>query len=132
MFYLTLNNFTFNCRNYLQIKGCAMGKNVRAPSCANIFNGILEERSIYPLIQNNVKLYLRYIDDILPRFQVEVKSAHSLIKFDFSYSGKKVSLLDTLIYKPEACIIGTTLLHSFFPPPLLKGMRFPWAIWGIN
>ena len=22
---LTLNNFIFNCRNYLQIKGCAMG-----------------------------------------------------------------------------------------------------------
>lgn len=103
---------------------------MRAPSSEKIFFVILEERYIHPLIQNNLKLYLRYIDDILQRFQVEVNSVHPLIKFDFSYSGKKVSLLDT--YKPEACITGTTLLHSFFPPPLLRRIGLPWVIWRIN
>ena len=33
---LTLNNFIFNCKSYLQIKGCAMGT-ICAPSCPNIF-----------------------------------------------------------------------------------------------
>ena len=47
---LTLNNFTFNSQNYLQIKGCAMGTKC-ARSYANIFMGIFEERYIYPLIE---------------------------------------------------------------------------------
>ena len=33
---LTLSNFIFNCRNYLQTKGYAMGT-ICAPSCTNIF-----------------------------------------------------------------------------------------------
>ena len=33
---LTLNNFIFNCKNYLQMKGCAMEK-ICAPPYANIF-----------------------------------------------------------------------------------------------
>ena len=43
---LTLNNFVFNCQNYLQIKGCAMGTKC-APSYVNIFIGMFEERYIY-------------------------------------------------------------------------------------
>ena len=60
---LTLNNFIFNCTNFLQIKGCAMGTKC-APTYANIFMGIFEETHIYPLIKQRVQLYLRYIDDI--------------------------------------------------------------------
>ena len=48
---LTLNNFVFNDKNYLQIKGCAMGT-VCAPPFANIFMGKFEETFIYPYIQN--------------------------------------------------------------------------------
>ena len=36
---LTLNNFVFNCINYLQTNGCAMGTKC-APSYANLFMGI--------------------------------------------------------------------------------------------
>ena len=39
---LTLNNFIFNCTNFLQIKGCAMGTKC-TPAYANIFMGIFEE-----------------------------------------------------------------------------------------
>ena len=33
---LTLNNFVFNCKNYIQLKSCDMGT-ICAPSYANIF-----------------------------------------------------------------------------------------------
>ena len=39
---LTLNNFIFNCTNFLQIKGYAI---------LAIFMGIFEETHIYPLIK---------------------------------------------------------------------------------
>ena len=45
---LTLNNFIFNSKFYLQIKGCAMGT-----IYANIFMSQFEERYIYPLIKKN-------------------------------------------------------------------------------
>ena len=46
---LTLNNFIFNGKHYLQTKGCAMGT-ICAPTYANIFMGKFEETHIYPLI----------------------------------------------------------------------------------
>ncbi len=39
---LTLNNFTFNGENFLQVKGCAIGT-IAAPSYATIFMGNFEE-----------------------------------------------------------------------------------------
>ena len=60
---LTLNNFVFNCKHYLQITGCAMGT-ICAPSYANIFMANFESKFIYPLIEDKVITYLRYIDDI--------------------------------------------------------------------
>ena len=52
---LTLNNFIFNCKHYLQRKGCAMGT-VCAPTYANIFMGHFEDTYIYPKIVNKCKL----------------------------------------------------------------------------
>ena len=60
---LTLNNFVFNSRNYLQIKSWAMGTKC-TPSYANVFIDLFEERYIYPLIEKISKIYLRFIDDI--------------------------------------------------------------------
>ena len=56
---LTLNNFIFNSKFYLQIKGCAMGT-ICTPSYANIFMSEFEEKYIYPLIKNKSVIYLRY------------------------------------------------------------------------
>ena len=39
---IALNNFVFNDKNYLQVKGCAMGT-ISAPSYANIFMGKFEK-----------------------------------------------------------------------------------------
>ena len=50
---LSLNNFIFNCKNYLQIKGSAMGT-ICAPS----------ENSYIPFIKTFSLIYVRFIDDI--------------------------------------------------------------------
>ena len=57
---LTLNNFIFNSKFYLQIEGCAMGA-ICATPYANIFMAYFEDKFIYPLIRNATTLYLRYI-----------------------------------------------------------------------
>ena len=74
---LTLNNFVFNSQNYLQIKGCAMSTKC-APSYANIFMSMFEERYIYPLIEKISKFYARFIDDI---FLIWTGTTDQLMKF---------------------------------------------------
>ena len=65
----TQNNFIFNSKFYLQIKGCAM-RTIYAPIYTNIFMSEFDERYIYPLIKNKSSSYLRFIDDI---FMVSTK-----------------------------------------------------------
>ena len=48
-FILTLNNFIFNSKFYLQIKGCAMGA-ICAPTYTNMLMSEFEERYIYLFI----------------------------------------------------------------------------------
>ena len=43
---LTMNNFDFAVRHYLQVGGTAMGTNV-APSFANTYMGWFEDRFVY-------------------------------------------------------------------------------------
>ena len=97
---LTLNNFIFNSKLYLQIKGCAMGT-ICAPVYANIFMVYFEEKFIYPLIDAKTLLYLRFIDDIfmiwaksekdLIEFLNELNTKHTSIKFEFKYSKQSQS-----------------------------------------
>ena len=60
---LTLNNFIFNGINYLQNKGCAMGK-ICTPAHVNIFIGKFEKLHIYLYIRNISTFYCRFRDDI--------------------------------------------------------------------
>ena len=115
---LTLNNFIFNSKFYLQIKGCAMGT-ICAPSYANIFMSEFEEKHIYPLIKNKSVIYLRYIDDIfmvwikseseLRHFMNEINQKHQSIKFDFKFSKESIEFLDTLVYIDSKNRLQTTL-----------------------
>ena len=66
---LTLNNFVFNCKYYLQIKGSAMGM-VCAPSYANIFM----DHYVYSFLQ-----------------------AHNSIKFEYEISQTNITFLDTKV-----------------------------------
>ena len=115
---LTLNNFNFNGRHFLQIKGCAMGT-VAAPSYATIYMGHFEETHIYPDINNDCLFYARYIDDIfliytggetkLDEFLTNLNMKHDSIKFDHEKSTQSVAFLDTLIYIDENRQLQTTL-----------------------
>ena len=115
---LTLNNFIFNLRFYLQIKGCAMGTTC-TPSYANIFMSEFEEKHIYPLIKKKSAIYLRYIDNIfmvwtkskseLKHFMNEINKKHQSIKFYFKLSKESLEFLDTLVYIDSKNRLQTTL-----------------------
>ena len=104
---LTLNNFIFNDKNYLQVKGCAMGT-ISAPPFANVFMGKFEDTHIYPHIQQFCKLYLRYIDDIFliwtgtkdqfKEFISNLNNQHPSIKFTYKISNTSIDFLDTTVY----------------------------------
>ena len=106
---LTLNNFVFNSKLYLQIKGYAMGT-ICAPSYANTScqNSKKNIKHIYPLIKNKSVIYLRYIDDIfmvrikfdseLRRFINEINQKHQSIKSDIKLSKDSVEFQETLVY----------------------------------
>ena len=98
---LTINNFLFNSKFCLQIKGCAM-ETICAPACANIFMPKFGERCIYPLIKNKFRSYWCFINHIfmvwtksenkLKSFINEINKKHYSIKFDFKFSTEKVEL----------------------------------------
>ena len=60
---LTLSNFAFNCKNYIQIKDCTMGT-ICAPSYVNIFMDHFERKCLSPVLQGLSLIYLKFIDDI--------------------------------------------------------------------
>lgn len=145
---LTLNNFVFNNRFYLQIKGCAMGTKC-APSYANLFMGIFEENHIYNRIKNKSLLYLRYIDDIfiiwtaslkeLETFTKEINSIHHSIKFEVQHSTKEINFLDTTAYIKDKKLLTKLYrkptdrqlyLHntSYHPPSNKQSIPFSQAI----
>ena len=104
---LTLNNFIFNNKNYLQVKECAMGA-ISAPPFANIFMGKFEDTHIYPHIQQFCKLYLRYIDDLFliwtgtkdqfKEFISNLNNQHPSIKFTYKISNTSIDFLHTTVY----------------------------------
>ena len=115
---LTLHNFIFNSKCYLQMKGCAIGT-ICAPSYANIFMSEFEEKHIYPLIKNKSVIYLRYTDNI---FMVWIKSEselrqlinkinkkHQSIKFDLKFPKESIESLETLMYIDSKTRLQTTL-----------------------
>ena len=96
---VTLKNFIFNCRNYLQIKGCAMGT-ICAPSYANIFMDHFERKLIYLFFKIFSLIYLRFIDDIffistgnktdLEKFSNELNTKHRSIKLEYEISKERI------------------------------------------
>ena len=111
---LTLNNFVFNSQNYLQIKGCAMGTKC-APSYANIFMGMFEERYIYPLLEKISNFYLRLINDIFLIWTGTTQQINEIqpsVKFDFNSSNKEINFLDTIVYKTQSGKLETKVYRK--------------------
>ena len=122
---LTLNNFIFNGKNYLQTKGCAMGTKC-APNYANIFMGDFESKHIYPRIKNKSLSYLRFIDDIfmiwtasteeLEKFlnDINQNDVHKSIKFTAEYSKTEINFLDITVYIKNNCTKNHQIAHLIY------------------
>ena len=101
--------------------GCAMGT-ICAPAYANIFMTQFEKQHIYLYIKNKSILYLQYIDNIfmiwtgtkqeLLIFLENLNSKHNAVKFEHNISHRKISFLDTLIYKDMNNTLQLTLYQK--------------------
>ena len=115
---LTMNNFTFDDENYLQLHGTAMGTRM-APSYANIFMGLLESR-LLEAAHIKPSVWWRFIDDVfmiwpfsegcLNEFLGMINNAHPTIKFTAEWSRESVSFLDVKVRVCEGRL--TTDLHT--------------------
>ena len=56
---LTLKNFMFSYKNYLQLRGCVM-VTAFAPGYENIFMARFEQKHIYPFIKDKVDLLITF------------------------------------------------------------------------
>ena len=93
-FVLSFNIFTFNDLLYIQKWGTAIGTKV-APTYANIFMGLLEEKILSSWTGRPPDIWKRYIDDIITiwsgleselfEFLTFINTFHSTIKFTASY-----------------------------------------------
>lgn len=104
---LTRNDFEFNSKFYLQVKGTAMGKRF-APSYANIFMAHWEETAlaVCPLKPLH---YFRFLDDIwgiwiytkndFETFFQILNQHHKSIRLTYNLDSEKVTFLDTVIFK---------------------------------
>ena len=146
---LTLNNFIFNDKNFLQTSGVSMGTKC-ASSYANLFMAYFEKTYIYPHLVNKSLLYLRYIDDIfmlwkgteeeLKAFIEMINVAHPTIKFDTNYSYSEINFLDTKVMITSNNQLITTLhkkptdrntfIHrkSYHPPATKKSIPYSQAL----
>ena len=102
---LTKNNFQFNGKNYLQIRGTAIGTKT-AVSFANNYMGEFERLFVY-LFGKQPLVWYRFIDDVfivwthgleaLHEFVEYLNSRVETIKFTMEHSETEVSFLDTKV-----------------------------------
>lgn len=120
---LTRNDFMFNGKYYLQVKGTAMGKKF-APAYANIFMANWE-REVFLKCDKKPAYYLRYLDDIwgvwtgsMQEFQdfVQVLNAHDpSIQLTTEMNGQFIDFLDTTVFKgPEFALDSKLHIKVFF------------------
>ena len=102
---LTMNNFSFAGRNFLQVGGTAMGTKV-APSFANTYMGWFESQYVYTYPKQPL-LWIRYIDDIFQiwthgltefkKFETHLNQVVESIKFETDISETDVHFLDVTV-----------------------------------
>ena len=77
-----------------------------APSSANIFMGLFEEKFIFRILKKLSNFYLRFIDDIIlirnstktefDNFFKKIKECHPSIKFEYEISKTEINFFGTL------------------------------------
>lgn len=104
---LTRNDFVFNEKYYLQVKGTAMGKRF-APAYANIFMANWEQE-VLAKCETKPKCYLRYLDDIWGVWSesreefdnfVQILNTHDpSITLKKEFDEHSIDFLDTTVFK---------------------------------
>lgn len=104
---LLRNDFMFNDKYYLQVKGTAMGKKF-APAYANIFMANWE-REVFKKCVKKPEYYLRYLDDIWGIWAgseeefwnfVNILNCHDpSIKLKTEFHKQSIDFLDTTVFK---------------------------------
>ena len=120
--------FEFNSSVYMQVNGCAMGRDY-GPPWATLSIGYLEETKLYPAIhkifpitvaEQIIKHYRRYQDDtlIIDQHNVEIEcllklfnSLHPLLQFTIENFSKILPFLDVLIKIIESRL-ETSIYHK--------------------
>ena len=112
---LTLNNFTFNDRNYLQTAGPSMGTKC-ATNYANPFMGEFEETFLYLHLTNTSSLYLRYIDDIFMISKgIEEELKDFLTKINEAHPTDRNTFIHHNCYHPPATKKSTPYSQAMSP-----------------
>lgn len=122
---LTRNDFMFNGKFYLQIKGTAMGKKF-APAYANIFMANWEQE-VFCKCNKKPTHYFRYLDDIwgiwmgsIGEFEefVQVLSSHDpSIQLTYEMNNQTIDFLDTTVIKGPNFASNSKLdIKVFFKP----------------
>ena len=114
---LTMNNFDFAGRHYLQVGGTAMGTKV-APSFANTFMGWFENIYVYTY-HKQPHIWVRFIDDIfviwtfgeneLQEFISYLNNCLPSIKFEADMSPTTVNFLDVKVHLSPQGDLSTRL-----------------------
>ena len=104
---LTLNNLVSNCKNYLQMKKCAMGT-ICPPAYAKIFGDHFERQYVSQFFEGLSLSYLRFVDDIffiwtghkdqLITFLYDLHTNHNSVKFGYKELQSNIPFPDTKVY----------------------------------
>lgn len=122
---LETNDFLFNDKWYLQVRGCAMGQKY-GPQYANIFVASLEERVLAKATKKPL-VYLRFLDDIFViwdhskedflDFVKLLNNECATINFKHEINENSVDFLDVTVYKgPRFAKEGILDTKVFFKP----------------
>ena len=110
LFHATSGIFSFDQTMYRQIDGLAMGSPL-APTLSNLFIGVLEHKFLHKNMLN-VKMYVRFVDDILAVFEEQdhdtfhkyLNSWHKNLNFTVEVGNKKIPFLDIDINVENSCL----------------------------
>ncbi len=103
---LTLNNFSFDCEHYQQIRGVPIGTKM-GPNYANLFVGFVEKQIFEQYTDPTPDYFGMYIDYCvgtascshgeLEQFINYVNNFHPAVQFTWEISETSLSILDILV-----------------------------------
>jgi hypothetical protein len=131
-FIMNNNYFQFQGQVWKQQSGLAMGTSC-APVLANIYAGFYERQLRIPM-QQGVRCYMRYIDDILLIFEgsekelmaylAKVKLGSLTINWSYSKTRKEFLDIEVMNIRTPMC---QQLMTRLYKKPMNKHLYIPWS-----